>query len=188
MYQRAWWYHVYNMHTTFFCVTVSPKDCAKQNILVLLGSLCRSRPSLHDVPWEEFRRCFIHNRTMRIQIPRPTCGKILAHAKQQVVGFREHIGVQVCVFKIGITAHPAQRFQDYLSKNFSAMWIVFMSSDASLVMMLEAALISEFCNCSGCRNAPNTGGEGALNRKDHAGPPFFTYVTGGRADQAKRVG
>ena len=164
------------------------KDSEKQDILALLDSVCRSHPLLDVVLWEDFQRCLIHNRTLRVQIPSPTCGKILAHARQQVIAFREHIGLKVCVFKIGITAHPAQRFPDYLRKNFSTMWIVFMSSDASLVKMLEAALIAEFCNCSGCRNAPNTGGEGRLGGKGHAGPPYFTYVTGGRADQARRVG
>ena len=54
--------------------------------------------------------------------------------------------------------------------------------------MLEAALISEFHHVRGCKNAPNTGGEGALNRKDSGGPPFYVYVVGGRADQAKWVG
>ena len=39
----------------------------------------------------------------------------------------------------------------------------------------------------GCKNAANSGGEGALNRKDME-PPFFLYVTGGAADQGRWVG
>lgn len=136
--------------------------------------------------WEDLKRCFIYKR-----IPgnhRATCGKILAHAKQQVILFRQQIGTSLCVFKIGVTSSPAQRFQEYWEKNFTMMWIVFMSEDLGLVHMLEAALISEFHHLSGCRNAANTGGEGALTRTSRPDPPFFVYVTGGRADQLKRVG
>ena len=63
-----------------------------------------------------------------------------------------------------------------------------MGNDLGLVNMLEAALISEFSQCTGCRNMANTGGEGGLNRQVRPHPPYFVYVTGGRADQPKRVG
>ena len=98
------------------------------------------------------------------------------------------MGITICIFKIGVTACPAERFMDYLSKNFSCMWIIFQGEDLGMIHMLEAALISEFNMASGCKNAANSGGEGGLNRKHHLGPPYFVYVTGGRADQAKWVG
>ena len=68
------------------------------------------------------------------------------------------------------------------------MWIIHKSDHVELVHMLEAALISENQLILGCRNAANSGGEGALNRPNAGGPPYFVYVTGGRADQGRRVG
>ena len=138
--------------------------------------------------WELLQHCCIYNRALRNIFPRPTCGKILAHAKRQIVSFREQLGVGVSVFEIGVTACPPQRFRDYWAKNFTMMWILYMGDDAGLVHMLEAALIAEFQRLPGCRNAENSGGEGALNRKACPEPPFFVYVTGGRADQPRRVG
>ena len=117
-----------------------------------------------------------------------TTGKILAHARQKVSSFRERHGDGLCVFKIGVTANPAQRWELYLKVNLTAMWIIFMHDDLSLVHMLEASLIALFCEIKGCRNKPNTGGEGALNRKCRPDPPYFIYVVGGRADQHKKVG
>ena len=67
------------------------------------------------------------------------------------------------------------------------MWVIFSGDNAGEVHMLEAALIQEFHVCVGCQNSPNSGGEGALNRPCAVGP-FFVYITGGRADQHKRVG
>ena len=68
------------------------------------------------------------------------------------------------------------------------MWVVYSGSDLGMVHMLEAALILHYQEAPGCRNAAHSGGEGGLNRKFHLGPPYFVYVTGGRADQFKRVG
>ena len=59
-----------------------------------------------------------------------------------------------------------------------SLWcgVLYISDDLGrLTHMLEAALISEFHTSTGCRNAPESGGEGGLNRKKHLGPPFF-YV------------
>ena len=125
---------------------------------------------------------------MKIQPQRPTCGKILSHSKHQVSAFRESLGVSLCVFKIGVSAAPVERFQDYTTKNYTCMWLIHVDNDLGLIHMLEAALISEFNACTGCRNAPGSGGEGALNRKTHQGPPYFMYICGGRADQMKRLG
>ena len=118
----------------------------------------------------------------------PTSGRILAHARSQVSGFRERIGLPLCVFKIGVTANPPARFVDYAEKGFTEMWVIFAGSDLGAIHMLEAALISEFATATGCQNARHTGGEGALNRKNSDGPPYFVYVSGGRADQPRRVG
>ena len=63
-----------------------------------------------------------------------------------------------------------------------------MGNDLGMVHMLEAALISEFHQCSGCRNAANSGGEGKLNKMNPPDPPYFVYITGARADQPKRIG
>ena len=119
---------------------------------------------------------------------KPSCGKILLHAKRQVTAFREFIGVQVCVFKIGVTADPAFRFRGYMAKGYTNMWVIHVNEDVGETHMLEAALIAEFQELPGCRNAPNSGGEGALNRKQNGGPPYYTYVTGCRADVFKRIG
>ena len=144
----------------------------------------------HSLPdWHALSLCYIYNRALKAQSPRPTCGKILLHAKRQVTAFRERVGLGLSVFKIGVTANLAQRFLHYWLQNYTCMWVIHVSDDCSLTHMLEAALIAEFGGQTGCRNAINSGGEGALNRRDKNDPgPFFVYVCGGRADQLKRVG
>ena len=131
---------------------------------------------------------YIQDKPLHVQGPRTTCGKILAHSRQQVALFRNHVGAALCVFKIGVTANPQERFQGYLAMNFTLMWVICKHDDLGLVHMLEAALVAEWHHCTGCRNAANSGGEGALNRPNHEGPPYYVYITGGRADQLKRVG
>ena len=118
----------------------------------------------------------------------PTCGRLLAHCKEKVTAFREHQGIRLCVFKICVTADPVSRFQLYSDQGFTSMWLLATSDSVDLIHMLEAALISEFCKHVGCRNREGTGGEGALNRKATINPPYYVYVTGGRADQPRRVG
>ena len=131
---------------------------------------------------------YIQDKSLHVQGPRTTCGKILAHSRQQVALFRNHVGAALCVFKIGVTANPQERFQGFLAMNFTLMWVICKHDDLGLVHMLEAALVAEWHHCTGCRNAANSGGEGALNRPNHEGPPYYVYITGGRADQLKRVG
>lgn len=140
-----------------------------------------------DIPWETLKPCNLFNRTLRTMVPKPTCGKILLHAKRQVSAFKEHF-VGVLIFKIGVTADPLQRFITYLNKNFTTMWVIFSGDDIGVVHMLEAALIGEFGDTIGCKNTPNSGGEGALNRTTVASPPYYVYIVGGRADQMKWVG
>ena len=170
----------------FWTLLIAHKDAKRTEVLALLRGM--REVSFVNPPWDDLRRCLIFKRLPSNITPFTTCGKILAHSRQQVTAFREYLGINVCVFKVGVTANPAQRFEQYLGVNFTAMWVIFKSDDLSLVHMLEAGLIALFSDCSGCRNSPNTGGEGALNRRSHANPPFFVYVVGGRADQLKKVG
>lgn len=117
-----------------------------------------------------------------------TCGRILSRCKDRVTNFREDIGIRLCVFKLGVTSNPIQRYIHYKKIGFTCMWIIAVSHSIDLIHMLEAALVSEYCKHVGCRNKEGSGGEGALNKKDKAPPPYFMYVTGGRADQNRRVG
>lgn len=171
----------------FESLIFATQESTFKEVMLLLDKMSEtSQPS--ELPWEKLQSCFIFNRTLKNLSPLTTCGKILAHAKQQVVSLREHLGLSVCIFKVGVTASPVHRFKSYWSQNFSVMWIVFQSNDLGMVHMLEAALISEYCHYTGCRNAPHTGGEGALNKKRRSEPPYFVYVVGARADQPKSVG
>ena len=116
-----------------------------------------------------------------------TAGKLLQHCIAQINDFCDHIGQQLCVFKIGVTSNPLCRFCAYLEKGFTAMFVLAVSNNVDHIHMLEAACISKFAKNIGCKNAVNSGGEGALNCMDTE-PPFFLYVTGGRADQGRWVG
>ena len=122
------------------------------------------------------------------QAAKATCGKILSHCREQTICFREKIGIRLCVFKIGVSANPITRYLDYLDQGYQTMWLIAVSPSADLIHMLEAALVSEYCKHVGCKNKEGSGGEGALNRNVKAPPPYFMYVTGGRADQSRWVG
>ena len=89
------------------------------------------------------------------------------------------------MFKIGVTTDPLTRYHSYREKGFTSMWVIFSSDSLDMVHMLEAALVSEYHRHVGCRNQKGTGGEGALNRKQCVKPPFYVYVSGARADQAR---
>jgi len=134
-------------------------------------------------PFGLLNRCAPEPRTGQ-----PTCGKILAWAKDKVTSFRERMGIRVCVFKVGVTANPITRYHAYLDQGFTSMWVISVSPSLDLIHMLEAALVSEFNKHVGCRNKEGSGVEGALNKKQKTPPPYFLYVTGGRADQSRRVG
>ena len=119
----------------------------------------------------------------------PTTGKILKHAVDQITSMREEMGVRLCIFKIGVTCHPPRRFEWYLERGYTCMWVLAQSDSLDLIHMLEAALTHEFAKHVGCINKPHTGGEGALNRANvPSNPPYYTYVVGGRADQHRWVG
>ena len=120
--------------------------------------------------------------------PSMTCGRILSLTTQRVTSFRQKLGLQLCVFKVGVTSNPLYRFAKYRDLAFTNMWLVWVSDSVDLVHMLEASLIQQFYQETGCRNKGGTGGEGSLNKADPPSPPYFVYVTGGRADQLRRVG
>ncbi|CAL1165836.1 unnamed protein product, partial [Cladocopium goreaui] len=85
-----------------------------------------------------------------------------------------------------MTSNPIQRYIPYLESGFTDMWVLTMSDSLDLINMLEAACISHFSLHVGCRNKNESGGEGAQNRVSPPMPPFYLYVTGGRADQPRR--
>ena len=129
---------------------IARKDAKRKEVLALLRGM--REVSYVNPPWDDLRRCLIFKRVPNNITPFTTCGKILAHSRQQVTAFREYLGINVCVFKVGVTANPAQRFEQYLHLNFTAMWVIFKSGDLRLVQMLEASLIALFSDGNGCRN------------------------------------
>ena len=138
--------------------------------------------------WQNAQSSGVYNHCLPRTFSLPTCGRLLAHCKDKVNAFREKMGVKLTIFKIGCTACPVTRFDMYRKQNFSTMWVLATSDSIDLIHMLEAALISEYHKHVGCKNKAGSGGDGALNRKPPADPPYFVYIAGGRADQAKWVG
>lgn len=102
-----------------------------------------------------------------------TCGKILSRCNGLVQSFREKIGTQICIFKIGVTSNPLLRFLSYTESGYQLMWLMHQSPSLDLIHMLEAALIMANCHHSGCRNAKDSGGEGGLNRAKKLPPPLL---------------
>ena len=145
------------------------------------------RDNTEGIDWQKAKDVGIYNHLLKTALPF-TCGKLLSHCKAKVTAFREKVGIRLCVFKLGVTACPINRFELYHKKGFSEMWLIATSSSIDLIHMLESALISEFHKHVGCKNVEGSGGEGALNRVKPAPPPYFVYVTGGRADQRRWVG
>lgn len=139
--------------------------------------------------WQSVRRYQLLNHCDRFRRRKsPTCGKILSHARSQITAYREHIGVRICVFKVGITSNPPRRYASYLKLGFSSMWIITQTDSRDLISMLEAACISHFSCHVGCRNKEESGGEGALNQANPPEPPFYLYVVGARADRGNILG
>ena len=95
------------------------------------------------------------------------------------------MGNGICVFKIGVSANPVMRYISYVEQGFTSMWVLEVSPSIGLIHMLEAALVSEYASHVGCRNKEGSGGEGKAGQSKG---PYFAYVTGGRADQPRRVG
>lgn len=114
-------------------------------------------------------------------------GKYCPIASQKCRHSEKKWGFAYAFSNLGVTASPLTRFHMYKEQNYSSMWVLAESSSVDLVHMLEAALISEYHKHVGCKNAEGSGGDGALNRKPPAPPPYFMYIAGGRADQARWV-
>ena len=156
--------------------------------LETLGAQFEASPSTFD--WNCGNHLGLQNYCLKAQMEnkRLCCGKVLQHAQDRVNVFRNKIGIRLCCFKIGITSNPWIRFGGYLKKGYNTMWLISASASIDTILMLEAALISEFGKHIGCQNRPGSGGEGSLNSDTPPPPPYFVYIAGGRADQNRRVG
>ena len=137
--------------------------------------------------WEHFRSAGLVKKCLPA-CEKNTCGKILFHTKNQIDGLRERMGLRLTCFKVGVTADPPKRYESYLEHGYTCMHVIAESSSIDLIHMLEAALIGEYAKHVGCKNKPNSGGEGALNRHVIPSGPFYLYVVAGRADQSRWVG
>lgn len=93
------------------------------------------------------------------------------------------------MFKIGITADPYFRWQEYFADGYLAMIIIYECDDPAPVESMERDLIhrlSEWCD-TGEIDRPriqniNPGGEGLMHRSHvtcASGPPFYTYLVVG---------
>ena len=111
-------------------------------------------------------------------------GTILQRCLSQVCHFREKLGKQLCVYKLGLTSNPALRFQFYKEGNYTHMTVLHVSCNLGLIQMLEAALIAANISEKGCRNQ-RYGGEGPPGSIEE--PYHFAYVVGARADSFKRI-
>jgi hypothetical protein len=110
-----------------------------------------------------------------------TTGVQLDDCLRVIDTFRNHVGVDLCIYKIGITSNPIIRFRDYQEEGFTMMWVIHYTLDAAsagVVEMLEAGLISHHINVRSNRNV-RKGGDGNLSAQS---PPYCTYIVGGRAD------
>ena len=170
-----------------YCWVPAPPACA-QDERQHLSDLAESFAAC-SFDWQNVKKFGLLNKCLLpAQFSRATCGKILLHCTEAVTCFRQKIGIRICVFKVGVTSNPIKRYQGCMDLGFHAMWVIAVSPSIDLIHMLEAALVMEFHKHVGCRNKEGTGGEGALNRSERAPGPYYVYVTGGRADQRRRVG
>ena len=140
-----------------------------------------------ECEWEKFKPLGLVKKWLP-SCEKHTCGKILLHAKTQIDGLRERMGVRITCFKVGVTSDPPKRFESYLESGYTCMHVIAESSSIDMIHMLEAALIGQYAQHIGCKNKPNSGGEGALNRHVVLPGPFYAYVVAGRADQPRWVG
>jgi hypothetical protein len=110
-----------------------------------------------------------------------TTGVQLDDCLRGIDTFRNHVGAELCIYKIGITSNPIIRFRNYQEEGFTIMWVIHYTLDAAsagVVEMLEAGLISHHINVRSNRNV-RKGGDGNLSAQS---PPYCTYIVGGRAD------
>ena len=113
-----------------------------------------------------------------------SAGTILQRCRSLVTKFRNGIGKQLCVYKLGMTAKPTLRFKYYQECNYTHMSVLHVSTNLGLIQMLEAALISDNFSEKGCRNQ-RYGGEGPPGSISE--PFHFVYVVGARADSLKPI-
>ena len=113
-----------------------------------------------------------------------SAGTVLQRCLTQVNQFRNRMGKQLCVYKLGLTSKPILRYQFYKEANYSHMTILHVSTNLGLIQMLEAALIAAHVSEKGCRNQ-KYGGEGPPGSISE--PFHFVYVVGARADCLKAI-
>ena len=170
------------------CLSPAVSEDSGDAVAALLSELGETFDSESSFDWQLVRPYGLLNHCVRPTRAVSSCGKLLAHARAQITAFRKSVGVRVCVFKLGVTSNPIKRYADYIGKGYDRMWLISVSQSADTIQMLEAACIALFSSHVGCRNKPESGGEGALNRATPPKPPFYLYVVGCRADQFRAVG
>ena len=119
--------------------------------------------------------------------PATRSGKLLGHCVQKIMQLRRNLGgLPLCVYKIGITSDPNQRWRSYREQRFTSMLCVHATNNLSVVEHLEAALILTFSvDTQGSLRNINTGGEGMRLKGGEArfAPPYFVYCVGADASQ-----
>ena len=116
-------------------------------------------------------------------------GRALQHCRAAIKRLRiEHGGMELVMFKVGITHDCSSRFGLYEEKGWDHMAILYQSDELGLIEMLEAAVISHHCHEKQCRNICK-GGEGLRHKTGNPKfePPYFCYCVFARADRARWV-
>ena len=116
-------------------------------------------------------------------------GRALQHCRASIHRLRiEHGGMELVIFKVGITHDCSSRFSLYEERGWDHMAILYQSEELGIIEMLEAALISHHCHAKQCRNVCK-GGEGLRNKSGNPKfkPPYFCYCVFARADRARWV-
>ena len=125
----------------------------------------------------------------RLANPKTLAGKILEHCEAVIHQTRlETGGLQLAIYKIGITHDCSARFALYSQKGWDKMVIMYKTDELGSVEMLEAALIARHRKATQCRNI-SKGGEGMRNKvfNPKFPPPYFCYCVSARADLARWV-
>ena len=116
-------------------------------------------------------------------------GRVLHHCETVIQKLRMQTGgLQLVIFKIGITHECSRRFQLYKEKGWDRMVVMYQSDELGAIEMLEAALISQHCHLKQCRNVLR-GGEGMRDNmfQPKFEPPYFCYCVSARADRPRWV-
>ena len=123
--------------------------------------------------------------------PSTLSGKLQDHCVRKIMSFRRSLGgLNLCVYKIGITSDLNQRWATYREQNFERMLCLHASNNVSVAEHLEAALILIFKQDKhGSLRNVNKGGEGMRQSggKTRFCPPYFLYVVGANASQRERI-